>query len=66
MNDILSWKLVSIRAGSDKSVLSFQRGYIPVLQVMHPELFMLWVQLTLELLVPVLRLRHKECTESFV
>lgn len=33
VNDILSWEKVSGQAGSDKSVLSFQRAYVPLLQV---------------------------------
>ncbi|KAH9951524.1 P-loop containing nucleoside triphosphate hydrolase protein [Amylocystis lapponica] len=32
LNDVICWPEVSIRAGSNKSVVSFQRGYLPLLR----------------------------------
>lgn len=33
MNDILAWEDVSISAGDQRTKLSFQRGYVPLLRV---------------------------------
>lgn len=33
INDILEWEDVSICAGDQRTKLSFQRGYVPLLQV---------------------------------
>ncbi|KAH9839366.1 P-loop containing nucleoside triphosphate hydrolase protein, partial [Rhodofomes roseus] len=37
LNDILSWDDVSIRAGSQRTTLSFQRGYVPLLRYFSSE-----------------------------
>ncbi|CAL1707171.1 unnamed protein product [Somion occarium] len=37
INDILTWTNVSIRAGSGHAILSFQRGYIPLLQYLSSD-----------------------------
>lgn len=35
LNDILCHSNVSMSAGTDPGILSFQRGYLPILKVRH-------------------------------
>ncbi|KAI0930201.1 hypothetical protein AcV5_006978 [Taiwanofungus camphoratus] len=37
LNDIISWPEVSIKAGSQRTVLSFQRGYVPFLRYLSSD-----------------------------
>ncbi|KZT72216.1 P-loop containing nucleoside triphosphate hydrolase protein [Daedalea quercina L-15889] len=37
LNDILVWEDVSVRAGSSRTTLSFQRGYVPLLRYFSSE-----------------------------
>lgn len=35
LNDILTWSTVATTAGSNPVILSFQRGYLPLLRVIY-------------------------------
>ncbi|EMD37515.1 hypothetical protein CERSUDRAFT_114154 [Gelatoporia subvermispora B] len=37
MNDVICWKPVSARAGHQRAVLSFQRGYVPLLRYLSSD-----------------------------
>lgn len=63
LGDAISWPAVSTSAGSDRMVLSFQRGFLPIIQVcllsIVEDLYILSVDYIV-LLVKLCRQEHVE------